>query len=425
MRRLRLAAGIGVAGACIAAASCTAGGVLAAGGDPQATVTQSKSAAKIPVVRHPGGRRVSPGMFGMHILHSPDTWPTVPVNAVRIWDDYATWRDLEPRPGVWHWARLDQRITAARSHHAMVLLVLGQTPKWASSLPHDDDAYGRGAAAPPAHMSDWRAYVRAVADRYRGQIGAYEVWNEPNWTYMYHGSPQRLAALTRTAHDVVESQDPSAKILSPSFVITDRYNPTWLNAYFRAGGAKYTDVTNVHVYTHGGSPETARSNMATVNRIMRRWHVRQPIWDTEHNLDHPNRSYSPKAGGAILARGYLLDRWLGIQRTFWYAWNNHGWGGIFLTGHGGRPTRSAAAYQTVYKWLAGARERSCSHNGVVWSCTLQRKHSVSVAVWSISGHVNASVPRGFHHLKPLYGQPQHIRPGHAVLLTHEPVLLTQ
>jgi hypothetical protein len=364
-------------------------------------------------------------MFGMHILHSPSIWPTVPVRAVRIWDDFTTWRDLEPHPGVWRWSQLDHRVATARAHHAFVLLVLGQTPRWASALPHDSGAYGRGAAAPPAHMSDWRAYVRAVSRRYRGEIGAYEVWNEPNWTYMYHGSPQRLAALTQAARAVVATQDPAAKIVSPSFVITDRYNPTWLNAYFRAGGARYTDVVNVHVYTHGKPPETARSNMQVVHRIMRRWHVHQPIWDTEHNLDHPNRHYSAKAGGALLARGYLLDRWFGLQRTFWYAWNTQGWGGISLTTPGGRPTASASAYETVYRWLAGARERGCDHTGNVWACTLQRRGAVSVAAWSVAKPVTASVPAGFHHVAPLFGSGRHTRPGHSIKLTQQPVLLTQ
>jgi hypothetical protein len=364
-------------------------------------------------------------MFGMHILHAPDTWPTVPVGAVRIWDDFTTWRDLEPHAGVWRWSELDQRVATARSHHAFVLLVLGQTPKWASSLPHDSGAYGRGAAAPPIHMSDWRDYVRAVAHRYSGEIGAYEIWNEPNWTYMYHGSPQRLAALTRVAHTVVAKQDPQAKILSPSFVITDRYNPTWLNAYFRAGGGRYTDVTNVHVYTHGAPPETARSNILIVRRIMRKWHVHQPVWDTEHNLDHPNRAYSAKAGGTLLARGYLLDRWYGLQRTFWYAWNSQGWGGISLTTPGGRPTASARAYRTVYDWLSGARERGCTHAGSVWACTLERGPSTSVAVWSVGHKVRAAVPKGFHHMEPLYGQAKHTHPGHAVTLTHQPILLTK
>lgn len=361
----------------------------------------------------------------MHILHSPDTWPSVPVGAVRLWDDRTTWRDLEPQPGVWDWSELDQRVATARSHHAFILLVLGQTPKWASSLPHDKGAYGRGAAAPPAHMSDWRNYVRAVSRRYRGEIGGYEIWNEPNWTYMYHGSPHELAALTRTTHAVVASEDPQAEILSPSFVITDRYNPTWLNAYFRAHGSRYTDVTNVHVYTHGAPPETARSNILAVRRIMRHWHVHQPVWDTEHNLDHPNRVYSAKAGGAILARGYLLDRWFGIQRTFWYAWNIIGWGGVALTTPGGKPTASARAYRTVYEWLAGADETGCSHSGRVWACTLKRQGSVSVAAWSVSRPVKSTVPSGFHHVAPLYGSPQHTKPGRSLRLTQRPVLLTQ
>ena len=113
-------------------------------------------------------------------------WPAVGFGTLRLWDDLqgTTWAELEPAKGVWNWALLDNFVEAAEEHGVSdILLTLGQTPGWASSSP--DTASGlfvlsAGAPAPPADIQDWRDYVTAVAQRYKGRIRYYEIWNEPN-----------------------------------------------------------------------------------------------------------------------------------------------------------------------------------------------------------------------------------------------------
>src|SRR4051812_7141534 len=51
--------------------------------------------------------KITPAFFGMHVLHPAQGWPSVPVGAYRIWDNYTTWRDLEASRGSWNWTQLD------------------------------------------------------------------------------------------------------------------------------------------------------------------------------------------------------------------------------------------------------------------------------------------------------------------------------
>ena len=78
--------------------------------------------------------RIPAGFFGM-TDHDPTSWPTQPVGAVRLWDTGVTWRDIETSNGVFDFSRLDAQVAAARSHHARVLIVLGQTPRFHTSRP--------------------------------------------------------------------------------------------------------------------------------------------------------------------------------------------------------------------------------------------------------------------------------------------------
>src|SRR3954447_26782857 len=134
----------------------------AAGPGQPTTVMAAARTPSIPVNRTRGGLGVGKGLFGMH-MHSATAWPrtaggaALPVGFERIWDDKATWRDIQPTaPNLltpdanWKWSRLDQQVATASTKNSYIEVTLGQTPQWASSKPSEiGDWYGAGAAAPP------------------------------------------------------------------------------------------------------------------------------------------------------------------------------------------------------------------------------------------------------------------------------------
>src|SRR4051812_22914279 len=147
-QRSRRAVAVAVA-AIITAAGCSGSGERGHA-VPRSSVDDGLAAA--------ASTKITPAFFGMHLLHPAEGWPSVPVGAYRIWDDHTTWRDLEPTRGTWNWTQLDSVVDGAQARGALPALVLGQTPTWASSLPHQRGLYGDGATAPPKRMSDWTTY---------------------------------------------------------------------------------------------------------------------------------------------------------------------------------------------------------------------------------------------------------------------------
>ncbi len=59
-------------------------------------------------------------------------------------------------------------------------------------------------------------------------------------------------------------------------------------------------------------------------------------------------------------RTYLLNWLMGVQRCYWYAWDNHNWSTLDLTSApDNRITGAGAAYGILRGWLLGSVLRSC------------------------------------------------------------------
>ena len=56
------------------------------------------------------------------------TWPSVPFGGIRLWDNYASWQDIEKANGTYNWNNLDKWLAAADASHTDVLYAFGRTP---------------------------------------------------------------------------------------------------------------------------------------------------------------------------------------------------------------------------------------------------------------------------------------------------------
>ena len=82
------------------------------------------------------------------------------------------WSFINPQPGVWDFSGTDAQINSANAAGQQVLGILHDPPQWVGG--------GVNANIPPLSTTQWSEFVRRVAQRYAGQIAAYEIWNEPD-----------------------------------------------------------------------------------------------------------------------------------------------------------------------------------------------------------------------------------------------------
>lgn len=341
----------------------------------------------------------TPGVpyLGMH-LHRADAgtrWPAVGFGSWRLWDAGVAWPDLEPARGRWEFARLDRYVAMARLAGVEILLPLGLSPAWASARPQERSSYAPGNAAEPRDMADWRNYVRTVAQRYQGRIRDFEIWNEPNEAGFFTGSPQKLVELTCAAYAELKAVSGDNRLVSPAMIGAGR-EPQLLEDFLRLGGSRCIDRVGYHFYVPKGAPEATLPLVMRVREAMKRGGAENlPLWNTEagwwiENADGTSETaadrrwyrVSAKESAAYVARALLVGRAAGLERYFWYAWDNTSLG--LIEPSSGAPKPGAVAFGTVARWLGQGDVAGCDAQAGRWSCRLKAPSGALAGylVWS-------------------------------------------
>lgn len=171
------------------------------------------------------------------------------------------WRDLEQiEKGHYDWYRSDLIIGMIEEHNLKLLVRLDHQPFWAQ----EDGGAVPLPSAPPKNYQDFGDFCFAFADRYKGRVGAYEVWNEPNLAREWGNQPPNPAEyvkLLAACYTAIKKADPAAIVLSAGLAptATDDENAMpddkFVQGMYEAGGAQYFDVLGVHAAGYMNPPE--------------------------------------------------------------------------------------------------------------------------------------------------------------------------
>jgi hypothetical protein len=347
----------------------------------------------------PSTATIPDSYFGLHIHHldrpTPTPWPSVTVPEWRLWDADVAWPNLEPSRGQWQFDRLDRYLALAQQHGTGVLFTLGGSPTWASARPQLASSYALGFSAEPKNIDDWRTYVRMVSTRYKGRIQAYEIWNEPNLKEFYSGTADQLVALTNEAAQIIHAVDPNAIVVSPS--ITASYGLPWFIEFLKKGGGQQVDAIGYHFYVSPQTllPEDMVPVIQRVRQIMSENGVGgKPLWNTETGWFPPAKMDSDELAAGFLARAFILAWASGVQRFYWYAWDNGAAAIVTYKESEHAITPAGHAYQTIQQWLAGAQMVGCRQTlDSTWTCQLDRAGKKAWIIWNPQWTIKFSVPK--------------------------------
>lgn len=368
--------------------------------------------------------------FGMHIHRAATTtpWPSVPFAVWRLWDASVAWPYLEPNKGEWHFETLDTYVSKAEAKNVEILLPLGLTPTWASARPTEDSAYKKpGWAAEPANIEDWKNYVRTVATRYKGRIHNYEIWNEPNSKGFFSGTVEQMLSLAREAYTILKSIDPSIKVVSPA--ATTEYGISWLDSYLQAGGGDYSDIIGYHLYVYPDAPEAMTSLASSIRQTLGKYNqLSKPLWNTESGWSSPKTFSDPEEAAAYVARAHILNWVAGIERFYWYAWDNTNWVTLHLTETDSTTvTPAGIAYGEIQRWFIGAKIVSCGKNSYgTWVVQIVRENGYKGwIVWNPSGATDFELPKEWNakEMKDLAGNKYSLLNSNMIKIGISPVLI--
>jgi hypothetical protein len=384
------------------------------------------------------GRTFPDMLNGVHVnqLGRHFTWPDTRPRLIRLWDTRTNWDQLAPTleefdtGGTPGFKRIDAYLDYVRRNDpsVTVLYVLGQPPRWASDAPDERlCAYGTGTCGGPASMDVWRHYVHTLAQRYKGRIRYWELWNEAN-VNMFFNSRTSLAELAKAAKEELRAVDASNRLLSPGFT---RHGLHWMHDFLRTGGGEAVDGIAFHWY-FSDVPEDIGPWIQNVRAQMQADGAgKLPLWNTEGGFvcQKPGpckEQLRQGSSGGVIERA-LMTMWLnGVDAFAYYTVEGTG-GTVPLLGTNLRGLSPAGAtLRTFLGWLQGAsadREGSWGDHGH-W-VALRRPGSVDYLVWQEMGRAAFSTPAewGVNRVHDLNGGSQPLP--QSMLAGPEPLLLSK
>lgn len=218
------------------------------------------------------------------------TMRSLGVQTVRI---LVPWVALQKERGTaYDWTLIDRMVNALAEQKMSILATLNSTPQWAV-------APGTPAlSGPPALASEYGAFAAAVADRYRGRISAYEIWNEPNAAMFFAPGPNpaKFVDMLKAAYPAIKAVDPNAVVVTGGLgAIVDHAEVTmdavkFLRGMYAAGAKGFFDAFGFHPYQYttkfsvgGYHPDAPINQVAGIRDLMlENGDGAKKIWLTEY-----------------------------------------------------------------------------------------------------------------------------------------------
>ncbi len=225
------------------------------------------------------------------------------------------WGLVQPRDAVsYDWTTVDRLVTDASERGLRILASLSSTPGWAAT------PGARGPYAKPAEHAAFGRFAAVLAQRYRGKIGAYEIWNEPNGAAFYDPAPDAISytGLLRAGYAAIKNGDPAATVVGGALgaavnTATTADPVEFMRQMYAAGAAGSFDAFSFHPYQYTDSfsagwttPNSPGRQLAALRELMiANGDGNKKMWATEFGV--PTTSVSESRQSAMI--GDFAQKW--------------------------------------------------------------------------------------------------------------------
>ncbi len=209
------------------------------------------------------------------------------------------WLGVQPTPTEWHWERTDETIALLDCYGAQLQnLVAYGGREWTKSEETLRLIKERGDEKVqwryPPRLDAWRPWVRAQAQRYKGKIRYYEIWNEPDISF-WKGTPEQYLELLKASYEEIKAVDPDAIVMTGGFTSVNHrsHNGPLLELTLREG-QPYFDRLAYH--RHGTFAALQAEVDDQLIPLRQKFGVKEPLYFNETSM---SRGYEREYDQAV------------------------------------------------------------------------------------------------------------------------------
>jgi polysaccharide biosynthesis protein PslG len=166
--------------------------------------------------------------FNAHLYNDASSWQDrnrvlqLTKNAGFGWiRQQVRWMDLHDRSGAIYWAELDDIVRDADAAGVKLFISVVAAPSWATDN-------GRNGLPNRANIPQFAYFMGEMAKRYKGRVGAYQIWNEQNLAVENGGrvaNADLYMDVLVAGAQAVKQNDPGAIVVSGPPATTETNRP--------------------------------------------------------------------------------------------------------------------------------------------------------------------------------------------------------
>lgn len=261
--------------------------------------------------------------LGVDVVRTGMNWPSVQLT----------------KSSDYNWETYDFLIELSRKYNYDVLFLLSNSAQWASSKSQETEWEEWGLAY-PSDLNEHAWFFYNAVSRYKEDVHAWIVWNEPNNSFFWRSEPDPIyyTELLRTSYLAIKYADPKAVVVLAGLAGGPEdakgipyifHSPEkYLQAIYDSGGGKYFDVVNRHPYTDPYlGTSRIEDRLESIRMVMvENGDEEKPIWLAE---------YGWPANASSGLSDYSIGWWLNTSFTyfdtveyldvvFWFVFRDQG-----------------------------------------------------------------------------------------------------
>ncbi|NKQ37793.1 MAG: hypothetical protein HF973_19545 [Chloroflexi bacterium] len=236
------------------------------------------------------------------------------------------WRDIEKEKNGYDWYRPDRIVDQANDAGLKLLVRLDRHPLWSVQPYLPDERITENQ--PPYNYQDFGDFCYALADRYKGRIAAYQVWNEPNLSREWGNqspNPAEYTELLKICYENIKTADPEAIVISAGLAPTGTQPPDampdtdYLQGMYDAGAADYFDALGLNAPGYKAPPDLPPEEGLQPEWGGHRWNTFRHVEDMRQIMIQNGDADKQVA---ILETGWILQQdlhpdytWFGVTEA--------------------------------------------------------------------------------------------------------------